>query len=123
MPQHQFYALACLSAAAMLPNMGHAQAVPDAGSLRQQIEQQRELHLPQAVRPERVTPPPEIKAPVGTTLQAKEFRFVGNQLLSAEQLTPALTDFIGRELDFAGLQRAADAVAASYREAGWIARV
>jgi hemolysin activation/secretion protein len=103
--------------------MGHAQTQPDAGSLRQQIEQQREFSLPQTVRPERVTPPPETQAPAGITLKPQAFRFVGNQLLSAEQLAPALTEFIGRELDFAGLQRATDAVAAAYREAGWIARV
>ena len=100
-----------------------AQAVPDAGSIRQQIEQQRELHLPQAVRPERATPPPESKATVGATLHVKEFRIIGNELLRSEQLTPVLSDFINRKLDFAGLQRAADAVAANYREAGWIARV
>lgn len=100
-----------------------AQALPDAGSLRQQIEQKRELNLPQAVRPERPAPPAESKALVGITLQVKEFRIIGNELLSTEQLIPALADFKDRELDFAGLQRAADAVAASYREAGWIARV
>ncbi len=100
-----------------------AQALPDAGSLRQQIEQQRELHLPQAVRPERVAPPPEIQAPLGMTIQAQAFRFAGNTLLSAEQLTPVLADLVGRELDFAGLQRAIEAVATRYREAGWIARV
>lgn len=119
----RFYSLVFLSVAAALPCTGHAETIPDAGSLRQQIEQQRELHLPPAVRPERVAPPPEIKAPGGITLQVKEFRIVGNQLLSTEQLAPALADFIGRELDFAGLQRAADAVAANYRHAGWIVRV
>lgn len=123
MPQHQFHPLVYLSIAALLPSVVYAQAVPDAGSLRQQIEQQRELHLPPPTRPERVAPPAEIKAPVGITLQVKEFRLVGNQLLSTEQLGSALAEFTERELDFAGLQRAADAVAASYREAGWIARV
>lgn len=103
--------------------MAMAQAVPDAGSLRQQIEQQRELHLPPAVRPERAQPLPERQAPAGPTLHVKEFRIIGNELLPSEQLTSALTDFIDQKLDFAGLQRAADAVAASYREAGWIARV
>jgi hemolysin activation/secretion protein len=44
-------------------------------------------------------------------------------LLSQEQLAPALKEFEGRTLDFAGLLRASDAVAAAYREAGWIVRV
>lgn len=100
-----------------------AQTVPDAGSLRQQIEQQRELHLPPALRPERAAPPPEIQAPVGMSIRAQAFRFAGNTLLSAEQLATVLADLVGRELDFAGLQRATEAVATRYREAGWIARV
>lgn len=116
---HVGIALALLGSTARV----QAQVPPDAGSLRQQIEQQREGSLPQAVRPERVTPPPEIQAPVGMTVQAQAFRFAGNTLLSTEQLAPALSDFIGRELDFAGLQRATAAVATRYREAGWIARV
>lgn len=117
------HTLIFLSVAAEVSAPSQAQALPDAGSLRQQIEQQREPHLPQAVRPERVTPPPEIKAPAGMTLRPLAFRFAGNQLLSAEQLAPALADFIGRDLDFSGLQRAANAVAGAYREAGWIVRV
>jgi hemolysin activation/secretion protein len=38
-------------------------------------------------------------------------------------LAPALADFFNRDLDFADLKRMADAVAAAYRQAGWIARV
>ncbi len=103
----------------------HAQTtppLPDAGSLRQQIEQQRELHLPQAAPLPRVAPPPEIAPQAGISIAVKAFRFAGNTLLSAEQLAPALAPFVGSTLDFAGLQRATDAVAAAYREAGWIVR-
>jgi hemolysin activation/secretion protein len=103
----------------------HAQTtppLPDAGSLRQQIEQQRELHLPQAAPLPRVSPPPEIAPQAGISVAVKSFRFAGNTLLSAEQLAPALAPFVGRTLDFAGLQRATDAVATAYREAGWIVR-
>ena len=95
----------------------------DAGAVRQQIEQQRELVLPHAVRPERVTPPPEIQPRDGVTVAVRAFRFAGNTLLQADQLDAALAGFVGRELDFAGLQRASDAVAAAYRDAGWIVRV
>jgi hemolysin activation/secretion protein len=98
--------------------------VPDAGALRQQIEQQRQLQLPPAVRPERpILIPPEIKRQPGLTVQVKEFRFAGNTLLSADQLAPAVANFLNRSLSFEELQRAADAVAATYREAGWIVRV
>lgn len=98
-----------------------AQTPPDAGSLRQQIEQQRSVPLP-AARPERVATPPEIQPTAGMKVRVKAFRFAGNTLLSSEQLATPVASFSGRELDFAGLQRAADAVAAAYREAGWIVR-
>lgn len=103
---------------------GWAQTTPDAGSLRQQIEQQRGISLPTA-QPRHIPspPPPEIKPKAGTTILVKAFRFAGNTLLSSEQLTPALAGFVGQELDFDGLQRTADAVATAYREAGWIVRV
>ena len=97
-------------------------ATPDAGSLRQQIEQPREFSLPQAVRPPKVTPPPEIQARDGVSVKVKTIRFAGNSLLGEPQLSKAVADFVNRELDFAGLQRVADAVAAAYREAGWLVR-
>jgi hemolysin activation/secretion protein len=100
-----------------------AQTLPDAGSLRQQIELNREQRLPQAVRPAPVTPPPEIQARAGVTVNVKSFLLTGHRLLSTEALMPALAEFVGRTLDFAGLQRATDAVAAAYRESGWLARV
>lgn len=79
--------------------------------------------MPHAVRPERVTPPPEIQPRDGVSVAVRAFRFAGNTLLQADQLDAALAGFVGRELDFAGLQRASDAVAAAYRDAGWIVRV
>jgi hemolysin activation/secretion protein len=98
-----------------------AQTLPDAGSLRKQIEQQRTLPLP-AARPQSAPLPPAISPPVGVTITVKSFHLVGNNLLSSEQLSQALAAFAGRDLDFAGLQSAADAVAAAYRQAGWIVR-
>jgi len=100
-----------------------AQTLPDAGSTRQQIELNREQRLPQAVRPAPVTPPPEIQPRDGVTVNVKSFQLAGNRLLSTQELMPGLADFVGRTLDFAGLQRATDAVAAAYRESGWLARV
>lgn len=99
-------------------------SAPDAGALRQQIEQQGQLALPPTLRPERPLPiPPEIKPQPGLAVQVKQFRFIGNNLLNAEQLAPAVAGFLNRTLSFEDLQRAADAVAATYREAGWIVRV
>ncbi len=100
-----------------------AQTLPDAGSTRQQIELFREQRLPQAVRPPPVAPPPEIQPQDGVTVNVKSFHLAGHRLLSTEELMPALGEFVGRTLDFAGLQRATDAVAAAYRQSGWLARV
>ena len=112
-----------LAVAGMTGLHAWAQALPDAGSIRQQIEPSRALPLPPAAPPQRVAPTPEIKPPVGMTVNVKSFQLSGHRLLSAEELMPALAEFVGRTLDFAGLQRATDAVAAAYREAGWLARV
>lgn len=99
-----------------------AQTIPDAGSLRQQIEQQRSMPLPQAAPAPQVAAPPAIKPLQGAVVPVKSWRFAGNTLLSSEQLSQSLAAFAGRDLDFAGLQSAADAVAAAYRQAGWIVK-
>jgi hemolysin activation/secretion protein len=112
-----------LAVAGMTGLHAWAQALPDAGSIRQKIEPSRALPLPPAAPPQRVAPTPEIKPPVGMTVNVKSFQLLGHRLLSTEELMPALAEFVGRTLDFAGLQRATDAVAAAYRESGWLARV
>jgi hemolysin activation/secretion protein len=120
-----FYRQLLYTALLVLPlsiPIAYAQSTPDAGSLRQQIEQTREFQVPPAVRPPKVLPPPEIKARDGTSVKVRTIRFAGNNLLSEQDLAPAVADFLSRELDFAGLQRIADAVAAAYREAGWMVR-
>lgn len=95
----------------------------DAGSVRQQIESQRMPTLPKAAPQTAVTSPPPIQATGGLQVPVKSFRVAGNTLLSAEQLAQVLQTFENQTLDFAGLQRASDAVAAAYRQAGWIVRV
>jgi hemolysin activation/secretion protein len=100
-----------------------SQTLPDAGSIRQQIEPARTLALPPAAPLLMVAPPAELKPPAGITVRVQSFRFAGNTLLNSEHLSAAVAEFAGRELGFEGLQRAADVVAAAYRQAGWIARV
>ncbi len=100
-----------------------AQTVPDAGSIRQQIEPSRAIPLPQAAPLPKVTPPAELRPASGLSIKVQSFRFAGNNLLSSDQLSPVVAEFVHRELSFDDLQRAADAVAAAYREAGWIVRV
>jgi hemolysin activation/secretion protein len=106
----------------LLCSSATAQTPPDAGSIRQQIEQPRALpRMPSAAQ--RAAPPPEIRPPVGLSVSVKGFRFAGNTLLDTDSLVAAVAPFENQTLDFAGLQRAADAVATAYRQAGWIVRV
>lgn len=111
-----FFGACLLSAAA------HGQTLPDAGSVRQQLEPQRNLTLPPQAAPRATAAAPEIKTLEGVSVQVKAWRFVGNTLLSSSQLDSALAGFAGQKLDFAGLQRAADAVAAAYLKEGWLVR-
>lgn len=98
-----------------------AQTPPDAGTLQQQIERERQQRMPRQVAPDRPVVPAEMKPDV-ISVTVKKFRFAGNTLLSDEQLTPVVAGFLDRPLDFARLQAAAAAVANAYREAGWIVR-
>ena len=109
--------LAALSAASVC-----AQAVPDAGSLRQQIEHDRELPLPHKVAPEKAAAPAAEPTGGGPVIRVKGFRFVGATLLTSEQLASIVAGYLDRPLDFAQLQGVAGVVANAYRQAGWMAR-
>jgi hemolysin activation/secretion protein len=100
----------------------HAQAIPDAGSIRQQIEKEREIVAPKPSTPTVTHAPPPMKHAGGVVMTVSSFRFVGNTLLSADQLRPVVAGYLNRPLDFAELQSAAAAVADAYRKSGWIVR-
>lgn len=104
----------------MLPVLALAQ--PDAGALRQQIEQGQPQPLPRKAIPLRPLEPESLKAPDGLTVTVKEFRFVGNTLLSAEQLASALASYLDHPVGMIELRQAAAAVAETYRQAGWTVR-
>lgn len=101
----------------------HAQtpARPDAGSLMQQIEQGQQPALPQVRKPLPALRP-EMKPTSGMVITVTRFRFVGNQLMDEGQLQPVVAPWLNRPLDFSELQKAAAAVAAAYRDAGWVVR-
>ena len=96
--------------------------VPDAGSLRQQIEREREVQLPRKLAPTAPAEPPALKALTGQTITLTTFRFAGNTLLGAERLASVVAVYLNRPIDFNQLQDAATAVANAYREAGWTVR-
>jgi hemolysin activation/secretion protein len=107
-------ALALASAGAL------AQQRPDAGQL---LEQNREpLRLPPPTQPVLPKPPePKPALPVSPQLRVlvKQFTFTGNTIYSADQLRAATREYIGKELDFEGLNDAATTVRAYYRSRGY----
>ena len=99
----------------------HAQAVPDAGSVRQQIEQNQHPVLPPKSAP-LFSPPAPMESIGGVTVTLTSFKFAGNTLLTSKQLSSVVAGFVGRPLTFADLQNAAIAVANAYRRAGWVVK-
>ncbi len=99
-----------------------AQTPPDAGALQQQIEREHPRLMPPSPPPQTSPAPAAIK-PDAIRVTVRKFRFVGNTLMSSEQLDSAVAGYLGRSLDFDQLQGAAAAVAAAYRAAGWIVHV
>ena len=116
------YARSSLLLLASAATCAHAQTPPDAGALRQQIEQQLPQGLPGEKKPLTALPQ-EYKPAPGVAVTVTQFRFAGNTLLSAEQLAPAVASFLNRPLDFAGLQQATAAISEAYRAAGYLVRV
>ncbi len=98
-----------------------AQQRPDAGQI---LEQTREpLRLPppaeDEVRPRPADPKPAL--PVSPTLKVTvtQFNFSGNTLYTTEQLREVVEEFVGKELDFEGLNDAATKVRAYHRSRGY----
>ena len=92
----------------------------DAGSLLRQSEQDLKLKNQPFVLPSpKAAPSPTAQQAGEATVQVRSFKFVGNKLLSSEQLNNALASFSNRALTLQQLRQVADAVIAIYREAGW----
>lgn len=100
----------------------HAQTLPDAGSLRQQIERGFDTTMPGPAVPLAPAEPAPLRMNDGMMLDVRAFRFAGNTLLNDGELQGTVQSFAGRRLSFAELQQAVQAVAQRYREAGWIVR-
>lgn len=103
--------------------VSQAQTVPDAGALRHQFEDPIGPVLPKSAAPLTVAPPPAMPLSSSVQLPVKAFRFAGNTLVSDARLQAIVAQWQGRVLGFEELQQATQAVAAAYRQAGWIVRV
>lgn len=97
-----------------------AQQRPDAGQV---LEQQRApLRLPppdEPVLPKPPEPQPALPASPHLRVTPQKFTFTGNTLYSEAQLQPVVAEFIGKPLDFEGLNEVATKVRAHYRSRGY----
>ncbi len=96
-----------------------AQVKPDAGRVLDEAQKR-----PVAPQPQRdVLPKPEIRPalPGDSKLSVKvvSFRITGNTVYGEAELRALLTDFVGKQLDFAGVNEAAIKVRSYYRGNGY----
>jgi len=114
-----------------MPCAVHAQTPPSAGTLfdanRQQLSPAETSGAPAAVqRPARIEKETEGSdegqglAAGGPGVQVTGFVLSGNRSLPASELQGQLQEFVGRELDFAGLGKAAAKITAYYRARGYL---
>jgi hemolysin activation/secretion protein len=105
--------------------VAHAQAVPDAGSINQQIQRSDGQPIPDptiASPTEKGSAAPPADLPSNVQVQVQRFVFVGNTLLDTAALDQAVAGYTGRTLGLRQLQEASSAVAALYRQSGWVVR-
>jgi hemolysin activation/secretion protein len=97
-----------------------AQQRPDAGQVLEQTRQPLRLPPPdEPVLPKPPEPKPALPASPQLRVTVEQFTFTGNTLYSEEVLQAQVTEFIGKELDFEGLNEAATKVRAFYRTRGY----
>jgi hemolysin activation/secretion protein len=111
------FALACASGVAQAPQQPQR---PDAGQILEQTRQPLRLPPPQEpVLPKPPEPKPALPASPQLRVKVQQFAFTGNTLYSEAQLQPVVQEYVGKELDFEGLNEAATKVRAYYRSRGY----
>ncbi len=100
-----------------------AQTLPDAGALLQQLPHVGGT-VPPGANDSVPGPLPEAAPPPDGGLQVavEQFAFSGNHLFSSAALQAVLAPYAQRRLSFSQLQEAAQALAAFYRQSGWVVR-
>jgi hemolysin activation/secretion protein len=112
--------LALASMCALAQPAQRPPGAPDAGQVLEQTRQP--LRLPPPAEPVLPKPPePRPALPASPQLRVKvgQFSFSGNTLYSDAQLQPLVQEFVGKDLDFEGLNEAATKVRAFYRSRGY----
>jgi hemolysin activation/secretion protein len=103
-----------------------AQQAPDAGSILQQQAPKEKLPISPSTAPvlPQVTPPkPALPPSTKVNVAVKDFRITGNTVFPTEVLREQVREFIGKTLDFNGLNDAASRIQRYYRERGYFLAV
>ena len=112
---------------AVLSTIAHAQSVPDAGSVMRELERpQRQSPAPAAPALEKPgaapAPAPASASEADVRFEVRSFALRGVSLLPPDEVQAVLAPWLRREIDFAELEKALDAIAALYQSRGWLAR-
>ena len=95
---------------------------PNAGSLQQQIERDREFNRFNFDLFKGVDQQAPSRVVAGPSLTVKEFKFVGNSIFTSELLSLAVSSYLNHTITFADLELACAAVANVYRQEGWVVK-
>jgi hemolysin activation/secretion protein len=113
-------------AIAVFSTLALAQQPPRAGDILQQQAPKPQLPISPSTEPvlPQVTPPkPALPPTTKVNVTVKDFRFSGNTVFPAAELREVVREFIGKTLDFNGLNDAAGRVQRYYRERGFFLAV
>jgi hemolysin activation/secretion protein len=110
--------------AAGLCAVAAAQQRPEAGTILEQQKESLPLPAPSTpVIPQAVPIKPALPPSATLKVLVKDFRFSGNTVYPAEELRATVADFLGKTLDFDGLNDAAARVQRHYRDNGYFLAV
>jgi len=113
----------CLSAGLALASApSFAQTAPAAGDLLRDLERQPPAALPQTLPPLPAKPAAPDESSAGARVTVTAFRLTGVNLIPEAELQAALAGYLGKPASFADLRRAADVVAETYQDRGYLAR-
>lgn len=99
-----------------------AQNLPNAGSIQQQINREREVLIPREIHGTEVSPLEVKKRIDGVKVMVQSFKFVGNTILHDDELQKIASPFTGRLLAYHELEMVSRLVADRYRELGFVVK-
>ncbi|MCV2368755.1 ShlB/FhaC/HecB family hemolysin secretion/activation protein [Roseateles oligotrophus] len=105
--------------ASMASLSAHAQTLPDAGQLSQELRRQPEPQR-QAPRLTMPTPSTDLVLPGGRLVQLNSVQIGGNTVIDSAALEGLLADAQGKKFDLAGLRSLAERVGEFYQQRGFL---